>query len=87
MFYHSGAGGGIRTPKALEMSPAKPPFLRIFGRSRIKLEHKIINCPYCGKIISKDILNGNYVRPEVACPECGSQRRNAQRKESALPLW
>jgi hypothetical protein len=45
-----------------------------FGRSRIKLEHKIINYPHCGKIISKDILNGNYVRPEVTCPECGSQR-------------
>jgi DNA-directed RNA polymerase subunit RPC12/RpoP len=42
-----------------------------FGWSRIKLEHKIINCPHCGKIISKD---DNSERPKVTCPDCGSQR-------------
>ncbi len=49
-----------------------PSFLCVFGRSLIKFEQKVINCPHCGKIISKDFLNGDYVRPEVTCPECGS---------------
>src|SRR5665647_2608576 len=53
------------------MSLAQPLF---FGRSRIKLENKVINCPHCGKIISKDFLNVDYVRPKINCPECGSQR-------------
>jgi transcription elongation factor Elf1 len=37
------------------------------------MEHKIVNCPHCGKIISNNILNGNYVRPAVTCPECGGE--------------
>ena len=38
------------------------------------MEQKIINCPHCGKIIPKNILNGDLKREIVNCPECGSPR-------------
>jgi DNA-directed RNA polymerase subunit RPC12/RpoP len=46
------------------------------------LEHKVINCPHCGKIISTDFLTDNSERPKVTCPECGSQRNCKDGKEA-----
>ena len=37
------------------------------------MEQKVINCPHCGKIISKDALAGKKTA-SVKCPKCGSQR-------------
>jgi transposase-like protein len=38
------------------------------------MEHKIINCPHCGKIIAKNVIKIKPARKVVTCPECGSQR-------------
>jgi DNA-directed RNA polymerase subunit RPC12/RpoP len=48
------------------------------------MEHKIVYCPHCGKTISKDILDDNYIKPKVTCPECGSQRNYKDGKRKTL---
>ena len=45
-----------------------PLFFAYFVKPRIKLEHKTINCPHCGKIIPENILNGDSERKVVDLP-------------------
>jgi transposase-like protein len=35
------------------------------------MEQNVVNCPHCGKIISKDALNGKK-QTEVKCPQCNN---------------
>jgi phage FluMu protein Com len=48
------------------------------------MNHKPINCPHCGKILSEDFLNG--VPKKVKCPRCGSERNWKAGKEN-LPKY
>ncbi|MGD6806343.1 MAG: IS1/IS1595 family N-terminal zinc-binding domain-containing protein [Candidatus Bathyarchaeia archaeon] len=37
------------------------------------MPRKIINCPYCGKILPDDLLKG-IPKKKTKCPNCGSQK-------------